>query len=60
MENLEIEDRISSLSESLHYFKELHFNFDNFIVPKNAPTIEDIYNRTNGDKQPETNDDDLK
>lgn len=60
VENLEIEDRISSLSESLHYFKELHFNFDNFIVPKNAPTIEDIYNRTNGDKQPETNDDDLK
>lgn len=60
VENLEIEDRISSLSESLHYFKELHFNFDNFIVPKNAPIIEDIYNRTNGDKQPETNDDDLK
>ena len=59
VDNLEIEDRINSLSDSLHYFSGLHFDFDKFVVPPNAPKIEDIYNKTNGDKQPETNDDDM-
>ncbi|MBP5370172.1 MAG: hypothetical protein J6Z01_17140 [Bacteroidales bacterium] len=57
--NLEKEDRISALSDSLRYFSELHFDFDNFVIPDNAPKIEDIYNKTNGEKQPETNDNDM-
>ena len=31
-ENLDIEDKISVFSETLHYFKELHFDFDSFKV----------------------------
>ena len=47
-ENLDIEERISAFSDSLHYFKELHFDFDSFNISKKAQSVKDIYNTNNG------------
>ena len=47
-ENLDIEERISSFSDSLHYFKELHFDFDSFNISKKAKSVKDIYNTNVG------------
>ena len=47
-ENLEIEDRINSFAEVLHYFKNLHFDFDSFNISKNAKSIQAIYNTVDG------------
>ena len=47
-ENLDIEERISSFSDSLHYFKELHFDFDSFNISKKAKSVKDIYNTNSG------------
>lgn len=59
VDNLEMEDRIDALSQSLHYFTEMHFDFNSFVVPEDALKIEQIYNRTQGQKQPETSDKDM-
>ena len=42
-ENLDIEERISAFSDSLHYFKELHFDFGSFNISKKAKSVRDIY-----------------
>lgn len=43
-ENLNIEDRITAFSETLHYFKELHFEFNSF----NVSDIRNMSNTKNG------------
>ena len=57
-ENLDIEERISAFSDSLHYFKELHFDFDSFNISKKAKSVKDIYN-TNIGVQNNISDEDL-
>ena len=47
-ENLDIEERISAFSDSLHYFNELHFDFDSFNISKKAKSVKDIYNTNIG------------
>lgn len=42
-ENLDIEERISAFSDTLHYFKELHFDFGSFNISKKAKSVRDIY-----------------
>ena len=57
-DNLEIEDRINTFAEVLHYFKDLHFDFESFNIPKRAKSIQAIYNKVEG-MQAKTNDTDL-
>ena len=44
-ENLDIEDRISSFCSSLHYFKELHFDFKSFNLSESAESIKNIFKK---------------
>lgn len=44
-ENLDIEERIDAFSDALHYFKELHFDFDSFNISKKAQSVADIYKK---------------
>lgn len=46
-ENLDIEERINAFSDSLHYFNELHFDFNSFNVSAKAKVIADIYKKNN-------------
>lgn len=57
-ENLDIEERITAFSDSLHYFKELSFDFESFHLSGKAQSIEGIYNITEGKQNP-TSDNDL-
>lgn len=57
-ENLDIEERITAFSDSLHYFKELSFDFESFHLSEKAQSIEGIYNITEGKQNP-TSDNDL-
>ena len=57
-ENLDIEDRISAFADSLHYFKELHFDFDSFNLSKQAKSLSKMYNE-NDRRQNATTDSDL-
>ena len=57
-ENLDIEDRIDAFANALHYFKDLHFDFESFNISKRAKSIKAIYNTVSG-AQSQTNDDDL-
>ena len=56
--NLDIEERISAFADSLHYFKELHFDFDSFNLSKQAKSISNMYN-VNDRHQNATTDSDL-
>ena len=47
-ENLDVEDRISQFSDILHYFKQIHFDFESFNVPKRAKSISGITNKNQG------------
>lgn len=47
-ENLDIEDRISKFSDLLHYFKQIHFDFESFNVSKRAKSILGITNKNQG------------
>lgn len=47
-ENLDIEDRISQFSDILHYFKQIHFDFESFNVPNRAKSISGITNKKQG------------
>ena len=47
-ENLDIEDRISQFSNILHYFKQIHFDFESFNVSKRAKSIIGITNKNQG------------
>ena len=57
-ENLDIEERISAFADSLHYFKELHFDFDSFNLSRMAKSISDMDNM-NDRHQIGTSDNDL-
>ena len=57
-ENLDIEERISAFADSLHYFKELHFDFDSFNLSKQAKSLSKMYN-VNDRRQDTTTDNDL-
>ena len=47
-ENLDVEDRISQFSDILHYFKQIHFDFESFNVSERAKSISRIYNKNQG------------
>ena len=47
-ENLDVEDRISQFSNILHYFKQIHFDFESFNVSKRAKSILGITNKNQG------------
>ena len=47
-ENLDVEDRISQFSDILHYFKQIHFDFESFNVSKRAKSIIGITNKNQG------------
>ena len=47
-ENLDIEERIDAFCSTLHYFKELHFDFSSFNIAENAESIKNIFNRNEG------------
>lgn len=57
-ENLDIEDRISQFSDILHYFKQIHFDFESFNISKRAKSIVGITNKNQG-KQTGRSDDDI-
>ena len=47
-ENLDVEDRVSQFSDLLHYFKQIHFDFESFNVSKRAKSILGIANKNQG------------
>lgn len=56
-ENLDIEDRISSFCSSLHYFKELHFDFKSFNLSESAESIKNIFKKNEGTQNNNTEED---
>lgn len=60
-ENLDKEqfsDRVSNFAETLHYFTDLHFNFERFHIAANATRVRDIYAKRQG-TQVQTTDKDI-
>jgi hypothetical protein len=60
-ENLDKEkysERVSEFAETLHYFTNLHFDFNSFHVEGNAKRVRDIYAKRDG-MQTNTTDNDL-
>ncbi len=47
-ENLDVEDKISQFSNILHYFKQIHFDFESFNISKRAKSIVGITNKNQG------------
>ena len=58
LDNEKYADRISTFADTLHYFKELHFNFERFNISGNAKRVKDIYAKREG-AQTQTTDEDL-
>ena len=56
-ENLDIEDRISAFCSSLHYFKELHFDFKSFNLSESAESIKNIFKKNEGTQNNNTEED---
>lgn len=44
-ENLDKEERLNAFAKSLHYFKELHFDFESFNISAKAESVTDIYKK---------------
>lgn len=44
-ENLDLEERVGALSEALHYFKQITFDFSSFNVSEKAEPIKEMYNK---------------
>lgn len=44
-ENLEIEDKVNAFADSLHYFNELHFDFDSFNISGRVQSAAELYKR---------------
>lgn len=57
-ENLDIEDRIDAFANALHYFTDLHFDFESFNISKRAKSIKALFNTVSGNQQ-KTSDEDL-
>lgn len=55
--NLDIEDRISAFCSSLHYFKELHFDFKSFNLSESAESIKNIFKKNEGTQNSNTEND---
>ena len=53
-ENLDTNDCIAKFCSALHYFKELHFDFDSFNITQNAESIRSIFNRNSGSQESNT------
>ncbi|MBO7557385.1 MAG: hypothetical protein J6T52_02720 [Bacteroidaceae bacterium] len=58
-ENLDIEERIDAFCSTLHYFKELHFDFSSFNIAENAESIRKIFNRNKGIQNNNNTEEDL-
>ena len=56
-ENLDVEDRISAFCSSLHYFKELHFDFKSFNLSESAESIKNIFRKNEGTQNSNTEND---
>lgn len=44
-ENLDIEDKVNAFADSLHYFNELHFDFDSFNISGRVQSAAELYKR---------------
>lgn len=44
-ENLDIEDKINAFADSLHYFNELHFDFESFNISSRVQSAAELYKR---------------
>lgn len=44
-ENLDIEDKVNAFADSLHYFNELHFDFDSFNISSRVQSAKELYQR---------------
>lgn len=44
-ENFDLEERIRALSDALHYFKQITFDFSSFNVSEKAESIKEMYNK---------------
>ncbi len=53
-ENLDIEERIDAFCTTLHYFKELHFDFSSFNIAENAESIKNIFKKNEGTQNTNT------
>lgn len=53
-ENLDIEERIDAFCTTLHYFKELHFDFSSFNIAENAESIKNIFKKNEGTQSTNT------
>lgn len=53
-ENLDIEDRISAFCSTLHYFKELHFDFKSFNLSENVESVRNILKKNEGTQNSNT------
>lgn len=53
-ENLDIEERIDAFCTTLHYFKELHFDFSSFNIAENAESIKNIFKKNVGTQSTNT------
>mgnify|MGYP004521923719 CR=1 FL=1 len=56
-ENLDVEDKVSQFSNLLHFFKQIHFDFDSFNVSKRAKSILKITNKNIGTQTGGSNED---
>ncbi len=59
-ENLDLEDRVNAFADSLHYFNELHFDFESFNISESAKSAAELYHKNkraffNNDDKPEDN-----
>ena len=44
-ENLDIEDKVNAFADSLHYFNELHFDFDSFNISSRVQSAAELYKK---------------
>lgn len=56
-ENFEVEDRVKALSDALHYFKQITFDFSSFNISEKAESIKGMYNKNEGKQNSFTDDD---
>ena len=47
-ENLDVKEKIQEFSDLLHYFNDIHFDFESFNITKKAKSIREIYNKREG------------
>ena len=47
-ENLDVKDKVQEFSDLLHYFRDIHFDFESFNITKKAKSIREIYNKRDG------------